>query len=79
MWTHDDERALGVVELGPAASPDATPADDGGRADQLGPDRDRCDDRDLGRPDEPGDPALGVPRPDRTRGSTECTPARSCV
>ena len=57
------ERAHGVVEVGPPARPDATPAGDLGRADQLRPDPDRREDLDLRRPDQPGDPALGVPRP----------------
>ena len=39
-----------------------------GRADQLCPDRDRRDDRDLRRADEPGDAALGVPRPPEPAG-----------
>jgi hypothetical protein len=49
------------VELCPTARPDTTTADDVGGADQLGPDRDRCDDGDLAPPDQPGDAALGVP------------------
>ena len=63
MWTQATSVPSASVELGPAAGPDAAPADDARRADQLGPDPDRGDDRDLGGPDQPGDAALRVPRP----------------
>ena len=35
MWTQADEAPVASTELGPAARPDPTPADDLGRAGQL--------------------------------------------
>ena len=64
-----DKPPIGVVELRPAAGPDAAKADGNRRADQFGPDPDRGDDRDLGGPDQPDDPALGVPGPIESPGS----------
>ena len=78
MWTHATSAPVGVAELGPAARPDAPPADDPGRADQLGPDRDRRDDRDLRRADQPGDAALGVPARPNPRPTSGTRPGPGC-
>ena len=56
-------RAVGIVELRPAAGPDAPPTDDLGRPDKFRPDRDRAEDRDLRGANQPGDTAFGVPVP----------------
>ena len=53
-----DGGARPVDEVGPAACPDATPADDLGRADELVADAHRAEDRHLGGPRQPGQAAL---------------------
>ena len=76
MWIHATGWRLGIEELGPPTRPDPTPADDAGRADELGADPDRREHGQLRRADQPGQAVLGVPRRSKPRAD-EWTHARS--